>query len=247
MLNISFPEFELDPNEVHIWFVCVDDEKYHLDGLWDILSEDEKERANRFYFDHDRTRYILAHGILRTLLSCYTKTKPNSHYFISNPYGKPALSEKGTPCFNMSHSGSQILYGFTREREIGVDIELVKSIENIDQIIDRYFSKREKLEFSKLPDHLLKEAFYTCWTRKEAFIKAQGQGLSIPLDQFSVSFLTEKPVRILETQHDNQAADRWSLLDVSVNTNYKSAAAVEGHGLIVKTRQWSWEMMRPWE
>ncbi len=226
------------PGGVHLWLVSVNAMKTQLDNLWYMLSDKEMKRAKRFCFEKDQKRFIVARGMLRTILSQYCNDEPDEHQFKYNRYGKPYLIENDWLYFNVSHSGDKVLYGVAREREIGVDIENIKPRENAQQIVERYFSDDEKSQFSNLPDYMKKRAFFNCWTRKEAYIKAQGKGMSLPLDEFSVSFIPGEPTCLLETQHDFQEKDRWTLKEVIVEGDYVAAAAVEGHNLHFKNWEW---------
>jgi 4'-phosphopantetheinyl transferase len=228
----------LPSDKVHIWSTSIETASIDLDELWNILSEEEKKRAERFCFDRDRNRHIVAHGVLRTILSYYSDSDPSKHQFNQNEFGKPALSENSDLRFNISHSGDQVLYGITRDREIGVDIEKFRTFENAEQIVERFFSPHEQKAFLTLPAHLKDKAFFTIWTRKEAYIKAQGLGLSLPLNQFTISFLPDEPVRLIETEHNKDEQQRWSLHEVSVHPEYHAAVVVEGHNVTLYHYQW---------
>ncbi len=238
--RLPVSKLSLHSDEVHIWHASVDVSERCLEHFERVLSHDEVKRANRFHFECDRRRFIVAHGLLRYFLSCYCFSTPYKHSFDYNYYGKPGLSGNTQLHFNMSHSGKYVLYGFTRGREIGVDIEHVRKTENLELIINSYFSSREIYEFSKLSKQFRNKAFFSCWTRKEAYIKAQGKGLSLPLNQFSISFIPDEPVELLETQHNVKEKSRWSLTEIAVNAEYAAAVAVEGHNLSFLNRQWCW-------
>ncbi len=238
--RIPVSKLALPSNEVHIWHASVEVSETCLKRLIIFLSEDEVKRSNRFHFERDRKRFIVAHGLLRHILSCYCVSDPDEHSFRRNRYGKPALASDDNIRFSMSHSGERVLYGITRGREIGVDIERLRPFEDIEQIVENYFSSREKSEFSTLPDYMENKSFFTCWTRKEAYTKAQGKGMSLPLNQFSVSFLPGGPVRLTETLHSIKEKNHWSLREIVVNAEYAAAVAVEGHGLLYRNWQWSW-------
>jgi 4'-phosphopantetheinyl transferase len=229
----------LPSDEVHIWSTSIETALTDLEGLKHVLSEEEKNRAERFCFDQDRTRHIVAHGVLRIILSYYSGGDPSEQKFTQNEFGKPALAENCDLRFNISHSGDQVLYGITKDREIGVDIEEIRTVENADQIVERFFSPHERIAFLALPANMKDEAFFTIWTRKEAYIKAQGQGLSLPLDQFTISFLPEEPVRLIETEHNKDEQQRWSMHEVSVHPEYLAAVAVKGHDVTLYHYHWS--------
>ncbi len=158
-------------NEIHIWYAFLGQPVSHRRILEQALSLDECIRAKRFHFEKDKKRFVVCRGILRMLLAHYLSVKPGKLQFCLGEYGKPALDDtfgRGGVYFNLSHSGDHALYAFTRGREIGVDIEQIRDISEMDKIAD--FSKREDEVFSSLPKSKKKEAFFNCWTRKEAFI-----------------------------------------------------------------------------
>lgn len=234
-----YSNLNLGMNDVHIWHAHTDISEHQLNELFNVLSPEEIDRANRFYFKSDRKQYVVARGILRNVLSYYCDQLPNQHKFVYNHYGKPFL-EINNIRFNVSHSQSRILIGFTNEREIGVDIEYIKTFERAEEIVSRYFSDYEKNEFHKLPDFLKNTAFINCWTRKEAYIKACGIGLSMPLDQFSVSFIPGDPARLIDIKNEKREKDRWTLKDLKYDHNYIAATVVKGHDLIFKDWEISW-------
>ena len=212
-----------------------------MDSLLCTLAEDERARANRFYFQIDRERFIIAHGVLREILGLYLNRAAQSVSFCYGPQAKPALAgETGvdTIHFNLSHSHGLALYGVTRGREIGIDLEFIREGLEVEEIAGRFFSQREIAALRALPAGLRKCAFFLCWTRKEAYIKARGEGLSLPLDQFDVSLIPGEPAMLLDTRPDSNEARRWSLQELSVAPGYASALAVEGHGWSLSCWQW---------
>lgn len=237
----EFVGLKISSDEVHIWSASVDVTPSRIETLSHVLSPDEVKRANRYYFERDTNRYIIARGVLRHILSRYCNRHPGELKFVYNEYGKPALAGHDMLRFNVSHSGEQVLYGISWGREIGVDIERVRPFKTARQIVDKYFSDYERKEFYCVPDQLKDEAFFACWTRKEAYIKAQGMGLSLPLNQFSISFLPNEPARLIETRHDKREKKRWSLKEIIVNAGYMAAAVIEGHGYLFKNLKWAWE------
>ena len=201
---------------------------------------DERMRAERFHFEQDRRRFIMAHGILRMILSSYLSVEPNQLQFCYGHNGKPALtniSGQEIICFNSSRSNRLALYAFARGREIGVDIEDIRDIPEMDQIAERFFSLRENAVFRALPETKKKEGFFSCWTRKEAFIKAIGDGLSLPLDKFDVSFVPGEPARLLRIEGDSKAASQWSIQEFKPASGFTAAFALQG----VNRRLHCWE------
>jgi 4'-phosphopantetheinyl transferase len=206
------------------------------------LSAAERERADKFYFDEDRARFMLAHGALRQILSRYLGLGPGEIVFDQGPQGKPNLDpmpdRKGLT-FNLSHSGSFVLIAVGRERELGVDVEKVRPEIDLEGIAGRFFSEAEQEALLSLAPQLRPAAFFRCWTRKEAYIKARGGGLSIPLGQFDVTLDPESEAALLATRDDPAEADRWSLYNLEVGEGYQAALAVAGQG--VGIRIWDWE------
>jgi 4'-phosphopantetheinyl transferase len=205
------------------------------------LSVDERMRADRFYFREDRERFVVARGLLRTILGRYLDRAPASLAFTQNHYGKPSLvSEAGADPirFNVSHSHGTALYAIARDLEIGVDLELIRDGLAVEQVARSFFSPREVSALSALPPELRRRAFFLCWTRKEAYIKARGEGLSLPLDQFEVSLIPGEPAALMSTQPESDGPSRWSLQDLSLASGYVAAFAVEGRTRPLFCWQW---------
>jgi len=202
---------------------------------------DERSRAARFYFRRDRERFIVARAILRVILGRYLNRAPESLSFSYGSHGKPALASKSGAepiCFNTSHSQGMALYVVTRGREIGVDLELIRDGLAVEQIAEQFFSRREISALCSLPAELRRRAFFLCWTRKEAYIKARGEGLSLPLDQFEVSLTPGQPAALVSVREDSNEAYRWSLEELFPAANYAAALAVEGRDWSLACWQW---------
>jgi 4'-phosphopantetheinyl transferase len=224
-------ELPLSSDEVHVWRAFFDQETSHINELAWTLSEDERLKAKRFYFQKDQRRFVITHGILRKMLGQYLNIEPNRLKFSYGSHGKPTLN--GIPdghslCFNMSHSNGLALFAFAWNRKVGVDVEYVRSMPDIEEIAERFFSPRENAVFRTVPAGKKLEAFFNCWTRKEAFLKANGDGLSRSLDSFEVSLAPGKPARLLSVEGDLQEASRWSLWALVPASEYIGALAVEG-------------------
>jgi 4'-phosphopantetheinyl transferase len=231
----------LGNDEVHVWRAVLDHNPAQMDGVLRTLAEDERSRAERFYFQRDRERFVAARGVLRAILGLYLNRAAQSVSFRYGSHGKPALArESGANAihFNMSHSHGVALYAITRGRDIGVDLEFMRESLEVEQLEERFFSQCEIASLRALPASLRKYAFFLCWTRKEAYIKARGEGLSLPLDQFDVSLIPGEPVALLRTQADPDEAFRWSLQELSIGPGYVSALAVEGHGWSLSCWEW---------
>lgn len=222
-------ESQLAPGEVHLWqihLVAPNDEI--LRGR-SVLSPEEVERADRFHFDKHRRRFIVAHAALRTILSSYLNVSPSDVSFSCGPKGKPELSanlEKSGIRFNLSHSGDYALLGVTRNLCLGVDIEFVNHEFGTEEIATRFFSPGEIETLHAVPDAQKSPAFFSCWTRKEAYIKAVGDGLSIPLDSFDVAFAPGAPPALLRVQIPEHRY--WKLYDLPAPEGYKAALVIEG-------------------
>ena len=201
-------------------------------SLWYTLTADECQRAERYVFAKDRTHFVVARGLLRVLLGRYLGQDPPHLRFIYGPHGKPALATDtggGALRFNVSHSHGLALYAITRGREVGVDVERIRPEVAQEKIAERFFSPREVTLLRALPAQLQATAFFACWTRKEAYIKAKGEGLALPLDQFDVSLVPGEPAVLLRAAWDPQEAARWSLQDLAPAPGYRAAVAVAGH------------------
>jgi 4'-phosphopantetheinyl transferase len=231
----------LGREEVHVWRADLDRTPEQVQSFLQTLATDERARAERFYFERDREHFIVARGVLRDILGRYSNREPASLSFHYGAHGKPALAgeaEGDTIRFNVSHSGGVALYAVTRGREVGVDLERMRFGVAVAEIAERFFSRREVAVLMSLPDEARHQAFFRCWTRKEAYIKARGEGLSLPLDQFDVSLAPGEPPELLRTQRDPSEASRWSIRELTPAPNYVAALAVEAHGLSLACWQW---------
>jgi 4'-phosphopantetheinyl transferase len=223
-------EFQLSEQEVHVWCAELDLPDFDLQHYQALLSSEELERASRYRFPGDQKRYILRRGILRELIGRYLNSPATSARFTANEFGKPALAEgfNSRLKFNLSVSEDVALIALTEGREIGVDIERVRQDFEVERIARRFFSIYEQTQLHKASFHQKIEAFFNCWTRKEAYVKAHGQGLTLPLDQFDVSLLPSEPARLLATRHAPAEIQRWSMQHLSPIPGYVGALVVEG-------------------
>jgi len=238
VLGDSRGRVALNGSEVHVWFVSLDQSACCVGRLADLLSPDERTRAERFYFERDRARFIAGRGLLRTILAFYSGADPRRLEFRYGPRGKPSLAPGfGDLRFNLSHARGRALYAIARGREIGVDIEEVRPMPDAEKIAERFFSRREYQVFRALPASARPRAFFDCWTRKEAFIKALGDGLAYPLDRFDVSLSPGEPARLLRIEGDPQGPAGWSLRELALGLTHVAALAVEGHGLDLSCRR----------
>jgi 4'-phosphopantetheinyl transferase len=226
---------------VHVWRATLDQTPSQIQGFLHTLAPDEQARAERFYFERDREHFIVARGVLRAILGGYLDRAPEYLSFCYGSHGKPALageSDGDTIRFSVSHSHGVSLYAVARGREVGIDLELIRADVGALEIAERFFSQREVAMLRALPTEAQRQAFFRCWTRKEAYIKAQGEGLSMPLDQFDVSLTPGEPAAILGTQRNPSEASRWSLHELAPAPGYVAALAVAGHGWHLARWQW---------
>ena len=231
----------LPPDEVHVWRAALDLDAPRIQDLQALLSPDERARAEQFRFPLHRQRFIAARGLLRTLLARYLKISPPALRFSYGPHGKPALADAAAVTglrFNLAHSDGLALFAVVWNREVGVDLESLGRDRAHDQIAERFFSPNEAAALRALPVEARRKAFYDCWTRKEAYLKARGLGLSLPLDQFEVSLSSEEPVRLLATPEGPDETSYWQLQAVPAGEGFAAAVAVAGTDW--RLRCWEW-------
>jgi 4'-phosphopantetheinyl transferase len=231
----------LRPDEVHVWWIPLDLSAPRLDALDGILSPDERARADRFHFRRDRDRFVVGRASLREILGGYLERDPVSLAFSQGPWGKPALSlrsESEDLDFNLAHSDGLGALAVSRGRALGVDVEAVRRDFELEEIAERFFSSSEVAVFRGLPPGQRAEAFFACWTRKEAYIKARGEGLSIPLDKFSVAFAPGETPALLECELDSNEVRRWCFEDLRPGPGFAGALAVEGTGWRLHCSEW---------
>lgn len=228
-------------DEVHIWMASLTQPKTRISKFTQALSNAERNRSTRFYFDSDRARYIIVHGILRSILGWYSDLELSQLQFYRGKNGKPAISKHHCNKdirFNLSYSENIALYALTLCHEIGIDVEMMHDIPEMEQIAKRYFSVNEYSIYRSLPERKKKEVFYIYWTRKEAFCKATGDGLSFPLERFDISKVESEPVKLLETGGDANGSSQWLIYDLNIGTGYKAAFALEGQHCELLCFQW---------
>jgi len=217
----------LPSSSVHLWKASLDVPPAVLSAYASLLSPDEAGRAARFVYDQHRNRYIAGRGVLRKLLGDYTGTDPVNIAIEVSEHGKPVLRESAGIEFNISHSGAMLVLAFARSR-VGVDVEEIRPMPDALEIAERFFSPIEIEQLRTCPEQNRVTAFFTCWTRKEAYIKARGEGLSIPLASFTVSLDPEHP--------SIQDASPWTLAEIPRIPGYAAALAVEGPATITHWR-----------
>ena len=221
---------------MHVWRVSILQPLATIQYLRSLLSRDEIARAERFRFEKDRYRFIITHGLLRILLARYLNSpfiNASQLQFCSNAYGKPSLDldmQDRVLNFNLSHSHELILFAFTYVRQIGIDIEYMRPDLDLESLAQYSFSPLENEMLRALPTSERMKAFYQCWSRKEAYIKARGKGLAIPLDSFDVSLRPDEPAALLNSREDPHETVRWKMCALHPHPDYASALVVEGDG-----------------
>jgi|SRR5688572_22460025 len=224
----------LSSEEVHVWRAHLEPPPELLQGLLRTLDTDEQTRASRFHFEKHRRRFIAGRGVLRSLLGRYLEIKPEEVRFAYGPYGKPTLDathHAGPLRFNASHSHELAVYAFAQDHDVGIDVEYIKEDFATQEIAERFFSKYEVGILRALPREEQGAGFFRCWTRKEAYIKAIGSGLSHPLDQFDVTLAPNEPAALLRDHRDPEVATHYEMFNVDLPAGYVGALAVAGSGV----------------
>ncbi|MGB3402568.1 MAG: 4'-phosphopantetheinyl transferase superfamily protein [Microcoleaceae cyanobacterium] len=228
---------KLTADQVDIWQADLNLSAQQLTQFQFILSDDEQQRAERFRFDKDRNQYIAARGILRTLLGQYLDISPKALNFSYSDKGKPSLSTSDLTQpiqFNLSHSNHKALYGMTLNRQIGIDLEYMRTIEALS-LAKRFFSQQEFIQLHSTPNEVRKQLFFQLWTAKEAYLKATGEGLS-GLEKVEISL---EKMQLLSTENPQKLLSNWSIFSLNINPEYIAAVAVAGEQL--NYRYWQWQ------
>jgi 4'-phosphopantetheinyl transferase len=245
-MNITDSSFHIEAplalpaDEVHLWRIDLEAIRKDESRWQAVLSADEMTRAARFHFPGDRQNFAASRALLRMILGGYLATNPNRLTFSYSNKEKPFLGPahaSNDVSFNVSHSDDIALFAFARRREIGIDVERIRRDFDVDAIARRFFSTHEQKQLATLPSENRFDAFFRCWTRKEAYIKATGEGLSLPLNQFDVSIVPEDRDALLTTRPDGSEASLWRLREVPAGPGYVGAACVSGREWQLKT--WS--------
>jgi len=242
-MNIADGDFHIElplllpENEVQVWRVDLEAVRGDESRWQQQLSSDEAKRASRFHFPADRQRYVAARALLRTILAGYLEIDPKRVSFAYSQKEKPSLGPAhvgNEVTFNISHSGGIALLAFARKREIGIDVEQIRNDFDVEAIARRFFSAHEQEQLAALPKEKRFDSFFRCWTRKEAYIKATGDGLSLSLHQFDVLIVPENGEALLSTRPDNSEAALWSLREIPAGPGYAAALCVRGRGCRLK-------------
>lgn len=221
----AFPA--LVDGELHIWQIPLDRSEQDRSRVFPYLSSDERDRAARFHFDVHRAQFIVGRGMLRTVLGGYLNLEPGKLTFAYGMRGKPGLPDQSLR-FNLAHSGGLGVLAVTRHRELGIDIERIRPLENWAGVMNSFFSIAEQEAIRSLPETLGLSAFFTCWTRKEAYVKATGEGIGVPLDRFNVSVLPGSEPRLLHVEGNAAEASRWQFHNLPLPADYIGVVAHEG-------------------
>lgn len=220
---------DLLPGQIHILAATLDRTHEEIARLIHLLSYDERERFHRFRFEIHRLRFLVGRAMLRRLLSTYTGIPPQGLIFARGVHGKLFLTDHcggGGIRFNLSHSRGMALYAVARDREVGVDLEWVRPISELDRLAEVVFAPAEREAMRRADPSNRVEHFFTFWVRKEAYVKALGSGLTVPLDRVDVSHGGQ--VRVLDCSEAMAAASRWQVRDVDAVPGYLAALAAEG-------------------
>ncbi len=227
------------PDEVHVWRVALEGEPRLAERLGAWLAPAERARADRFRFPRDAGRFVIARGRLREILGGYLGLSPERVPLEIGPFGKPRLPDPAHEAlrFNLSHSGTLALVAVTGAREVGVDLERMVPELASEDVAVRFFSAWEVQALGRLPTAERVRGFFNCWTRKEAYLKARGVGLALPLDGFAVTLAPGEPARFVEADEPEEAA-RWGLRALEPEADFVGALAVEGGAGRVLCRTW---------
>jgi 4'-phosphopantetheinyl transferase len=226
------------PGEVHVWLLRLDLTRPLQSRLERLMSAEEDARAERFVVPADRARYAAAHGLLRVVLSGYLGIRPEEIVLEAGAYGKPQLSDRSGPRFNLSHAGALGLVAVSAVREVGVDVEEIQELRDVDALAEACFSRAELAAFRSIPRSRRLRAFFAGWTRKEAVLKLLGDGLTRALDSFDVSLTPGAPARLLRWEGGPGPHGRCTLRALHPALGYVGAVAFDGREVSIRHRPW---------
>jgi 4'-phosphopantetheinyl transferase len=233
----------LDRDDVHVWRCWLDQPNGRLDAFSTVLSPEERVRAGRPYRESGRRHAVVARGFLRLVLAGYVGIAAEALEFVYGAKGKPSFAEtveNADVRFNLSHSGEVAILAVARGRDLGADVEHLRLISDYANIAARFFSPAENAELLARWSADPMRGFFTCWTRKEAYIKATGMGLSQPLAGFDVAIAPDEPARLLRVERDASETARWTFGTFEPAPGYLGAVAVEGAGW--RLTAWSFDL-----
>jgi 4'-phosphopantetheinyl transferase len=231
------PQFELGELAIDLWPIRISSAEAEVASWQTLLSREEQHRVAGLRFDHLKRSFIVSHGLLRGLLGLYLNIEPAKVQIRYSANGKPYIAKSKWLKFNVSHSNGIVLFAVTRDCEIGVDLEQTRGIPEMLEIAQQFFCPGETSKLRSLPVHQRERAFYQCWTRKEAYIKATGEGLSIPLNSFQVTLGPDDPARFVHIGQDRELARSWTLADVELVGSYTGALAYHGPPRLLRRRR----------
>jgi 4'-phosphopantetheinyl transferase len=229
-------------DEIHIWVASLDQSIRWLTIFEQMLSVDERQRARRFYFERDQRRFVAGRGMLRVTIGRYLGLEPQKVQFQYSKNGKPFLppqNQQASLEFNLSHSGELALYALTRNRRIGIDVEILNPVPQAEEIASQFFSANECASIVRLPETLRTNRFLELWTCKEAYIKALGEGLSHPLNQFEITQISRHSKSIVRLDRPIEEAGTWSITSFRPENGYEAALAADDHDWQLKFGQWN--------
>ena len=230
---------ELAPTEVHVWRCPLAQPPNVRGALAAVLTAEERARAARFLRPEHRERWIVARGVLRRLLAGYHATDPATLAIVEGPHGKPALADDPALAFNLSHSHELALLAFTRRRALGIDVERLRADRELRRMATRFFTAGEAAALARLPDAELPAAFFRCWTRKEAYVKAKGTGFTTALAAFAVEVAPGAPPALTWVADDREEPARWRLVALDPEPGYAGALCAEAGDWRLRCWEWS--------
>lgn len=230
-------DLSLAPGELHVWRATLAPDAETLAGLEATLDRDERARAQRFLVEHGQRRFAAARGFLRDVLARYTGRTPAALRFAYGARGKPTI--EGGPHFNLSHSGDVALLAVTAVAPVGVDVELVRHLPDFEPIAERFFARGERDSLRRAAPDDYADAWYRCWTRKEAYIKATGDGLHFPLDRFEVTVLAGEPPALRSLDGSASAASTWTVHHLEPGAGAVGAVALPASATLVRLFDWA--------
>jgi 4'-phosphopantetheinyl transferase len=233
-------ELRLERGQVDVWRIGLDVAGGTLESLTAWLCAEEVERAGRFAFPELRRRFVVARAALRDILGRYVGAAPDRIRLGYGEHGKPFLGEPTDGCleFNLAHSGETALCAVTRDGAVGVDVERLRALDDLPGLAERCFSGPERTALARVAGGQRESAFFAAWTRKEAYVKALGDGLAAPLDRFDVTLAPGEPAALLAIDGDRRAASRWTLLDLEVGDGLAGAVAVAAPAVEARLLRW---------
>jgi 4'-phosphopantetheinyl transferase len=225
--NHNLKQLIISENEIHIWQIDIETQLQYLHTYWSYLSNIEQSRASKFRFEIHKNKYIVRTAVLRILLSNYMRCQPKEIEFKIGEFGKPKLNNSNLG-FNLSHSKNKAIIAISKHLQLGVDIEYIDEKIEAKQIANHYFSVEDRKQLYALNDEKLADGFFNIWTKKEAFIKAIGTGLTYPLDSFDVNLDILEKNALTRLENSFAEAKEWNLFSIETFNDFKSALAYNG-------------------